>query len=205
MKTLKRLVILLFLVAVALAAWLRTSPLWALVEVERGVREHDVARVERAVALERFALSSGEAIGHVVADQLGVGGNDLASKLLKGIVGTVASGVAQESAKEAARGMRQAIKDGRVEPQLGPLRLNDGLSAIGTWQTTIDGAFIRLDGTCDGKPASLVLELERHDDGPFGGHPRRFVIIGVEADSARRLARECGAAGTDVGAKKPAR
>jgi hypothetical protein len=204
MKTLKRLVILAFVVVVAAAAWLRNSPLWALVEVDRGVRERDIERVERAVALERFATSSGAAIGHVVADRLGVdvgGSPALGSRLIGGLVGAFAKGVVEETAKEAARGMRHAIKDGRVEPQLGPLRLQEGLSVVGTWQTTVDGAFIRLDGTCavgDGppRPASLVIELERHDDGPFGGYPRRYVIVGVEPDSAKRLARECG--GADV-------
>ena len=68
MQTFKRLFFVSFLLVVCAAAWLRTSPYWTLVEISQGVETKDVARVERVVALERFASSSTQAMGALVAD-----------------------------------------------------------------------------------------------------------------------------------------
>lgn len=194
MQTLKRLFFITFLLVVCAAAWLRTSPYWTLVEISQGVATKDVARVERVVALERFASSSTQAMGALVADGLGVGVADGGSSVLGSLVGAVAKGVGDVMAKDAAKGLRRAIAGGRVERSVGPLHMNEGMAAIGRVRETIEGAQIELLGTCDGSPASVIIELERHDDGPFLGHPRRFVVVGVEPASARSLARQCAAA-----------
>lgn len=194
MQTLKRLFFITFVLVVAAAAWLRSSPVWTLVEISQGVQTKDVARVERVVAFERFSASSTEAMGSLVADQLGGGGSDSGGALLGALVGAVAKGVGDAVAKDAARGLRQAIADGRVERRVGALEVNDGIAAVGRVRETIEGAQIELKGTCDGSPATVVIELERHDDGPFFGHPRRFVVVGIEPTSARALARQCAAA-----------
>ncbi len=191
MKTIKRLLFLAVVTVVAAGAWFLQSPLYALYQVREGVREHNVERVEKVVAFERFATSTGAAAGEVVADAFGLGGDDLGSTLLRNVIGIASKGAVQESAKQIANGMRGAIKDGRVEPRIGALALNDGFSVLGDMQSTKEGAYVKLHGTCDKKPASIVLELERKD-GPIMGLPRSYIITGIEPRSAKLLAKECG-------------
>lgn len=188
MKTLVRLFFVVLLVVGAAAAWLRSSPYWTLFEIHQGITTRDVARVERVVALERFAASSAAAMGAAVGNE--IGGRAPAGALLGTIAELVGRGVGEAVAKDAARGLRQAITDGALERKVGPLEVNEGFAAIGRVGSTIDGAQVELLGTCDGSPASIVLELERHD-GPLAGHPRAFVLVGIEPGSAKQLAKQC--------------
>lgn len=193
MRSFFRFVLLLAVIAAVAAGWLRSSPYWTLLEIHQGLQARDVERVERVVALERFTASSAAALGAVVANELGGAGTDPAGKLLGALAEVIGKGVGEAVAKDAARGLRTTIEDGELQRRVGPLEVNEGLSAIGRVATTIDGAQVELKGTCDGSPASVVLELERHD-GPLAGHPRTFVLVGIEPGSAKTLAKQCAAA-----------
>ena len=194
MKTLKRLFLLAFVVMALGAGWLRSSPYWTILEIEQGLEHKDVERVERVVALERFSASSAAAMGSIVASGLGGTGTDPGNQLLGAIAEAIGKGVGEAVAADAARGLRTAIQNGELQRRVGPLEVHAGWQAFGRMATTIDGAQVEIKGTCDGTAASIVLELERHDDGPFGGHPRRFVVVGIEPSSAKDLARQCAAA-----------
>lgn len=198
MKKIFRLFVFLLVLAAVGAGWLRDSPYWTLVEIQQGIEQQDTARVERVVALERFSASSTAALAQVFADAAGVNGTDPGSKLLNAIVGAIGEGVGAAVSKEGAKGLRAAIETGQLQRQIGPLEVNQGLEAVGPMRSTIDGALVEVKGTCKGSPATLRLVLERHEDGPFGGRPRRYVLVGVDPESARELARQCRAASTNT-------
>ncbi len=197
MKTIKRFLFVAFVLATVGAFWLRSSPLWTLIEVQQSIQNRDVERLERVVAVERFASSSVVAFGAGIKSQLGVSGGDVGSAILGGIVDVVAKGVGDAVAKDAARGLRQAVKEGTVQRRIGSLELNQGVEAFGGFALTIDGALVDVRGTCAGKPATVTLELERHE-GILAGYPRSYVIVGVEPNSAAALARDCAAAAKDT-------
>lgn len=198
MKTLGRLFLLALVVVGVGAGFLRSSPYWTLLEIHQGITTRDVARVEQVVALERFAASSAAAMGAAVGNE--IGGTDPGGALLGTIAELVGRGVGEAVAKDAARGLRQSITDGSLTRRVGPLEVNEGFAAIGRVACTIDGAQVELLGTCSGSPASIVLELERHD-GPIAGHPRSFVLIGIEPGSAKQLAKQCAAAPSSSSSK----
>jgi len=198
MKTLGRLFLLALVVVGVGAGFLRSSPYWTLLEIHQGITTRDVARVEQVVALERFAASSAAAMGAAVGNE--IGGTDPGGALLGTIAELVGRGVGEAVAKDAARGLRQSITDGSLTRRVGPLEVNEGFAAIGRVASTIDGAQVELLGTCSGSPASIVLELERHD-GPIAGHPRSFVLIGIEPGSAKQLAKQCAAAPSSSSSK----
>lgn len=191
MKSLLRLFVVVVVLLAVAAGWLRDSPYWTLVEIQQGIEQQDADRVERVVAIERFSASSTAALAQVVADAAGVNGSDTGSKLLNAIVGVIGEGVGQVTSKQAAKELRAAIETGRMERRIGPLEINTGLDAVGPMKRTIDGATIEIKGTCKGAPASLTLLLEERADGPFGGKPRRYVLVGVDPESAKVLARQC--------------
>jgi hypothetical protein len=193
MKTLKRLFIVVFLLAAVGAFWLRSSPLWTILEVHQSIQNRDVPRLERVIAVERFAASSASAIGASVKSELGVSGKEAGSALLGGLVDLVAKGVGDAVAKDAAIGLRRAVKDGTVQRKIGPLEVNEGIEALGGFRLTIDGAHVDVRGVCNGAPAGITLELERHA-GILGGYPRSYVIVGIEPTSAAMLMRDCAAA-----------
>ncbi len=195
MKSLFRFLVVAILVLGVAAFFVRDSAYWTVLEIQRGLDDKDVDRVERVVAFERFSASATSTMGAVVADQLGVAGNDTGSKLLAAVVGAVAGGVGEATARENAKEMRRAIKDGRLERRIGPFEVNEGAAALGAVTSTIDGAHLELKGTCDGKDATLLLVMERHDDGLLGGRPRRFVVVGVDPESGKQLARQCAVSG----------
>lgn len=194
MKSFFRFLVVVVLLLGVAAFFLRDSPYWTPLEIQRGLDEKDVARVERVVAFERFSASATGVMGAVVADRMGVTGTDVGSRVLGALVGVVANGIGESVARDAAKEMRKAIADGRLERRIGPFLVNEGLSAFGAVSTTIDGATLELKGTCDGKDASLVLLMERNDDGVLGGRPRRYVVVGVEPESGKALARQCATA-----------
>jgi hypothetical protein len=195
MKTLGRLFFVTLLVIAVSGGWLRSSPYWTLLEIHQGISTRDVDRVERVVALERFAASSAAALGAAVGNELG--GRVEGGGLLGTIAELVGRGVGEAVAKDAARGLRQAIAEGALERKVGPLEVNEGFAAIGRVASTIDGAQVELLGTCDGSPAGIVLEFERHD-GAIAGHPRSFVLVGIEPGSAKQLAKRCVASSSSA-------
>lgn len=190
MKTLFRLAVVVILLLGVGAFFLRDSPYWTALEIQRGLEAKDVSRVERVLAFERFSASATAVVGAVAADRLGVTGTDAGSKALAGLVDLVADGVGQAAAREGAKEMRRAIVDGRLERRIGPFVVNDGIDALGAVTTSIDGGTLELKGTCDGAPTSLTLLLEKND-GPFAGRPRHFVVVGVEKESGKAMARAC--------------
>ncbi len=193
MKTLFRLAVVVVVLLAGVALALRDSPYWTPLEIQRGLQDRDVARVERAVALERFSRSSTEVLGSLLAADVGIGGDDIGSKALSALVGAVAERIGGAMSRESAQEMRRAIREGRLERRIGPFEINDGFDAIGRVSTTIDGGTLEIRGHCDDVDASLVLLLERYDDGIFGGRPRRYVVVGIDADSGRTLAKQCRA------------
>lgn len=190
MKTLFRLIVVVILALGAAAFGLRDSPYWTILEIQRGLEQNDVDRVEHVLAFERFSASATSVMGSVVADRLGVAGKDPGSKLLGGLLDVVADGVGAAASREGAQEMRRAIKEGRLERRVGPFVVNEGLDAFGAFSTSSDGGTVELRGTCDGKDASLVMLLEKHD-GPIAGRPRRFVIVGVDVESGKAMAHVC--------------
>jgi hypothetical protein len=202
MKTIFRFFLVVLVLVAAAAAFVRSSPYWTLLEIHQGITTKDVARVERVVALERFAASSAAAMGAALGNE--IGGSDPGGALLGTIAELVGRGVGEAVAKDAARGLRQSITDGSLTRRVGPLEVNEGFAAIGRVASTIDGAQVELRGTCSGSPASIVLELERHD-GPIAGHPRSFVLVGIEPGSAKQLAKQCAAAPSSPSSSKPRR
>lgn len=201
-KFLKRLFIFTFVVVVVAAAWLRNSPYWTLVEVHHGIEGKDLGRVERVVDLERFVASSTAVLGTLLAEEFGAGGTDPGGRALGALAGLVSRGVGELVAKDGAKAFRQAVVEGRVERQIGPLQVNDGLRAVGSMANTIDGAVVEVNGTCNGAPASVWLQMERRDDGPFGGLPRRWVVVGVDPESVKTLAAICRASSSSAAADK---
>jgi hypothetical protein len=197
-------VVVVLLLAVG-AGFLRDSAYWSFVELHHGLRQRDLARVERVVDLEQFAASSTRALGAVVADEAGLRGNDAASAALNALVGVVARGVGEVVKGGAAELLRKAIKDGSFERRIGPFVVDEGVAALGAVYNLPEGALVELKGTCRGAPATLALSLTRHDDGPFGGHPRRYVVTGVDEASAKKLAAQCRAGHGDGGAGGAAR
>ena len=193
-RTLKRLFFLGFIVLVAGAAWLRDSPWWTLVEINNGIQHNDLARVERVVDLERFVSSSTAATGALIGNELGGNGPDAGGKLLGALAGAIGKGLGDLVAKDGAKALREAVVSGRVERKVGPLEVNQGLDAVGGLHKTIDGAVVEVKGACDGNPASVWLTMERREDGPFGGYPRRWVVVGIEPDGLKELAARCRAA-----------
>ncbi|MDP2342414.1 MAG: hypothetical protein Q8O67_15770 [Deltaproteobacteria bacterium] len=205
MKSLIRLVVVVVLLLAVAAFFLRDSPYWTPLEIQRGLEERNVDRVERVVALERFSASSTAALASLFADELGVAGGDLGSQLLGALVGAVGQRVGDAVARESAQEMRRAIREGRLERSIGPFRINEGFDAIGGVTTSIDGGTLELKGKCGDADASLVLLLERHDDGPFGGRPRRYMVVGIDQESGRNLAKQCRSSSSPSSSKTPRR
>ncbi len=201
-RTIKRLFILTFVVVVAAAAWVRDSPYWTLVEINHGMQSKDVARIERVVDLEKFVSSSTQTLGTIFAEEVGGGGSDAGGKMLGALAGAFAKGLGDAMAKQGAKAFRQAVVDGRVDRKVGPLQVNEGFEAVGGMHKTIDGAVVEVKGTCDGTAASVWLQMDRREDGPFGGYPRRWVVVGIDPDSVKDLAAHCRAAPDAVKAKR---
>lgn len=187
MKTLFRLFVLVVVALAAAAAYVRDSAHWTAYAVAAALDAKDVEAVEAYVDLERFVASSAAVTGAATKGALGINGTDAGSQLLGGLVDVVASGVGVAVAKDGARELRTAIKEGRLERRIGPFELAAGRDAIGPVTSTT----LTLNGSCHGKPASLTLLLEARSDGPLGGRPRRHVVVGIEEASATALARAC--------------
>lgn len=197
MKFIKRVFALAVVGALAWAAlWLWESPYFAMLEIKRGFDEKDAVRVERYVDLEALVKSSVDVVAALAKEQIGVNGTDLGSRVLGGIVGALAGQVGDAAAIAGAVEMRRAIQQGRMSLSVGPFRVADGVSAFGGMQRFGTSALVDVNGFCGapGKesPASLRVVFEERDaSGGFLGHPRRWVVVGVDKESLPALARAC--------------
>ncbi len=194
MKSLVRLFVVVVVLAGVGAGFLRDSAYWTFVELHHGLQQRDVERVERVVDLERSSASVTRALAAIAGDAVGGGGSGLGAVVVEALARVVGAGVGDVVKEGAATALRDAIRDGSFSRAVGPFVVDDSWTALGASTSTPQGAVVFLSGTCEGAPARLGFVLERHDDGLFAGHPRRYVITGVDETSARELARVCAAA-----------
>lgn len=193
MKSLVRLFVVVVVLAGVGAAALRDSAYWSFVELHHGLQQRDVERVERVVDLERYAASVTRALAGIAGDAVGGGGADLGAAVVGALARAIGAGVGDVVKQEAAKALREGIRDGSLSRGVGPFVADEGWHALGALTETPAGALVEVSGTCKGAPARLVFVLERHDDGLLGGHPRRYVITGVDEASASELAHACAA------------
>lgn len=193
MKSFVRLLVVVVVLAGLGAGFLRDSAYWSFIELHHGLQQRDVARVERVVDLERYAASVARAIAAAAGDAVSGDGDGVGSALVGALARLVGAGVGDVVKHEAAKALRDAIRDGSMPRGVGPFVVDEGWGALGSLTSTPQGALVELSGTCQGAPARLVFVLERRDDGLFAGHPRRYVLTGVDEVSARQLARACAA------------
>lgn len=191
MRFLKRLVFLAVLAALAYGAlWTWQSPYFALHQIDRGLDERDPVRVERYVDLEALVKAAAEITGALASEELGTTGDDVGSKVLGALVGAVAKGVGEAAAVQGAVELRRAIQEGRVDRAFGPFVVEDGLEAFGTMQRFDASALVELQGTCRGHDASVRVVFEEKA-GPTFGYPKKWVLVGVDSQSVKELARQC--------------
>ncbi len=195
MRFMKKLALLVALVLLALGAlWAWQTPYVALWHIDRGLDERDLGRVERYADLEALVKASVQVTGALAAEQVGVGGTDVGSALLSALVGAVATQVGDAAAAPGAVELRRAVREGRVTRALGPFTVNRGWRALGGMTTQGDRAVVDLEGTCNGAPARLGLVFARRGSGLLGadvGWPAKWVLVGVDAESVKRLAAAC--------------
>ena len=187
----KKLFTLLVLVGLGYGAlWLWQSPYFALTQIDRGITEKDPARVERYVDLEALVRAAVDVTAALAKEELGVGGTDLGSRVLGSLVGAVAQGVGEAASVQGAMEVRRAIQEGRMQRSLGPFVLHDGWKALGGIQKFDDSALVTLNGTCEGNDSSVRVMFEERD-GPTFGYPKKWVLVGVDADSIKLLGKTC--------------
>src|SRR5688572_22824485 len=103
MRFIKKLVVLALFAGLLLAAgaaW--QSPYYALYNVDKGLKEKDAVRVETYVDLEAVVKSTAEMLGAIAAENAGAANNDLGSRLLGSLIGSVASGIGEAAALSGA-------------------------------------------------------------------------------------------------------
>lgn len=195
MRLLKKLLLLVVLVAIAAlaqAAW--QSPYWALWQIDRGLDDKDVAKVERYADLEQLVQASAQVVGALAAEQVGVGGEDIGSRLLGALVGAVADRVGREVSANGAAELRRAVAQGRVTRALGPFTVNPGWRALGPLSRSGDRAVVEVKGRCGDNDARLGLVFQQRAAATFGadvGWPSKWVLVGVDPESVKVLARTC--------------
>ena len=201
MKQMKRLVFLAVVAGLGCGAlWLWESPYFAMVQIEKGFDEHDAVRVETYVDLEAFVRSGVDVMAALAKEQIGVNGNDLGSRVLGGLLGAVTDKIGDAAAIAGAVEVRRAIQQGRLALSVGPFVVDDGVKAFGGMQRFQSSAIVDVNGSCNGKPAVLRVIFEERNakdgSGLLGllgvlGHPKRFVVVGVDKESLPALARAC--------------
>lgn len=197
MRLLKKLLLLAGLAALALgalSAW--QSPYWSLVQIDRGLDERDLGRVERYADLEELVKASTQVMAALATEQAGAGGSDLGSSLLGALVGVVADKVGDAVAAPGAAELRRAVLDGRVSRAFGPFTVNEGWRALGPVSFMGDRAVVSVKGRCAQDEATLGLVFAQKDAGLLGadlGWPSKWVLVGVDASSVKALARTCRA------------
>lgn len=191
MKFIKRLVLFGLFAAVCCGAlWLWQSPYFALWKINEGLAARDPVRVEEYADLEAFVKATAEVAGALATQEIGVGGDDLGSKILGSLVGTVAKAVGENVAVRGANELRVAIREGHVEKAIGPFKVKDGFAALGAVSMIERSATVTLNGSCKQQDATLTLVFEQRD-GPTFGYPKKWVLWGVDTDSAKILAKTC--------------
>lgn len=188
----KKIIVVLVLAAIGYGVWWGwQSPYFALQQIDQGLDERDPVRVERYVDLEALVKAAVEVSAAIAAEELGVGGQDLGSKILGSFMGAVAKGVGEAASVEGAMELRRAIQGGRVSRSLGPFVVNEGWSALGGIQKFDRSALVTVNGTCDANDASLRVMFEERDGAMFLGYPKKWVLIGVDKDSVKELGKAC--------------
>jgi hypothetical protein len=187
----KKLILLAVVVGLAYGAqWLWQSPYFALREIDRGISERDPVRVERYVDLEALVRAAVDVTAALAKEELGIGGTDLAGKLLGVLVGTVAQGVGDAASVQGAMEVRRAIHEGRMTKALGPFVLHDGWRALGGVEIFDKSALVSLNGACGGTEARVRVVFEEREGANFG-YPKKWVLVGVDADSIKLLGKAC--------------
>ena len=197
MRSLKRLLALALMVLVVVGALIALqSPYWSLVQLDRGLDDRDLGRVERYADLEELVRASAQVAGALAAEQAGVSGGDLGSNVLQALVGAVAAQVGDAAAAPGAAELRRAVLEGRVTRALGPFTVKPGWRALGAVELQGDRAVVELNGRCHDADARLGLVFTRKDAGLLGpnvGWPHKWVLVGVDATSLKALAKACRA------------
>ena len=166
MKTLKRIVLLVILVAVAYGAlWAYQSPLFSLYEIKDGLDTRDVVRVERYADLEKLVQAGAQVLGALAKEKVGVnnadhGGGDVGSQILGAIIGGIAGKVGEATSIEGAMQVRRAIQEGRMKPAVGPFVVDEGWGAVADYQRVGSVSFVDVRGRCNAKEATLRLVFE---------------------------------------------
>lgn len=170
--------------------WLWQSPYFALREIDQGIREKDPGRVERYVDLEALVRAVVDVTAALAKEELGIGGTDLGGKLLGVFVGAVAQGVGEATSVRGAMELRRAIQEGRMHKALGPFMLHDGYKALGGIEIFGKSALVSLNGACNGTEARVRVVFQEHDGATFG-YPKKWLLVGVDADSIKLLGKAC--------------
>lgn len=189
----KRLVFLGVLVGAgygALQAW--ESPYFALWQIHKGLEARDPGLVERYVDLEAFVKATADVSGALAGQALGVDGADLGSQLLGAVVGLVAKGVGEAASVEGAMELRRSIQRGQVRAGLGPFTIHEDFHAFGGSEQSGANLLVELHGLCRGGPASVRAVFEGRAGSTFG-HPKKWVLVGVDAESVKQLIKQCRA------------
>jgi hypothetical protein len=194
MRLLKRLVVLAGLLALGYAGlWIYQGPFFALSQIGKGLELKDPGLVERYADLEKIVVSSATVLAEIGKEEVGVGGGDVGSALLGALVGVVAGQVGAAVAPEAALEMRKAILAGTMQRGVGPFEVHSGLKAFGDFEIFPQHATVTLRGTCKSYDAKLKVVLERRDAGMPFGLVDKHLLVGIDKDSAKELARACTA------------
>ena len=77
---------------------------------------------------------------------------------------------------------------------IGAFLVNDGVSAFGDFQGFGTSSHVTLRGTCGSMEARLKVVLEERDAGYLFGLVTKNVLVGIDKDSAKELAKVCRAA-----------
>lgn len=172
------------------ALWLWQSPYFALNQIDQGLADKDPVRVERYVDLEAIVRAAVDVTAALAKEELGVAGEDVGSKLLGSLVGAVAQGVGDAAALQGAMEIRRAIQQGRMSKAFGPFVVHDGWRALGEQQRFARSALVTLHGSCAVHEAAVQVVFEERD-GPTFGYPKKWVLVGVDADSVKALGKAC--------------
>jgi hypothetical protein len=189
MKKLVRLAVVVVILLAGVAAY--QSPYYALYNVDKGLKERDVVRVETYVDLEEVVKSTAALFGALAAEEVGGANKDLGSRVLGAIIGGVAQGVGEAAALQGAVELRKAIQDGRVDRAFGPFVVDTGVSAFGGIEVHDRTALVTLNGSCGKNIDAQLRTVWNVRDGATFGYPKRWVLVGVDTESAKQLSKNC--------------
>lgn len=192
MKKLMTVIVVLAIVVAIAFGWFRQSVHFALLELGRGVREHDVTVVERHLDVDRFAQVIGRFYVEVgKAEAKNAVGGGILGDLAAGVTGAIGDAVGKEASPELAAKLRRAIVQGEVET-FGPFVPEDSFAAIGDVLDEPDGKkVIVVVGRCYDEVVNVNVVFERVN-GLFGVPMLgTWKATDVEQDSLAMLAAKC--------------